>query len=108
MAGKPSMFRNRAEAWGARAIAKVGVNWERGWKGRVEGTLYVSGALFPTFLGLAITQIGGDSVTGLWVILSVVSIWVALACVWLNTRYSDRNQSRQLSRIEGKLSRMSF
>ena len=90
MANKQSVFHNKMEAWGARAIAKVGLNWERGWRIRTEITFIISTVLFSAFLPMAITQVGGDDMTGLWIIFAILSFWVMSACLWLSVRYSGR------------------
>jgi len=106
MANRQSMFHNKMEAWGARAISKVGVNWERGWRIRAEITFIVSTVLFSTFLPMAITQVGGDDMTGLWIVFAILTFWAMSACIWLSVRYSGRTQNKRLDRQDKRLANM--
>jgi hypothetical protein len=103
MVKQPSMFHNKVEARGARAIAKIGVRWERGYKARTEITFIVSTALFSTFLPMAFTQAGGEDMTGLWIVLAILSFWIMFACIWLDMRYSNRKRDKRIAKIERKL-----
>jgi hypothetical protein len=92
--------------WGKRAIAKVGINWDKGWNTRVAVVFATSSGVFFTFLPLAVSGIGGNMMTPLWIVFSILSFWVMSACGWLLLRYSGKSEGTRLMRIENKLMSM--